>query len=113
MNTFASYYTPMVVLLAAIVFLIPLLLHLTGVYGGSVKTWGERALIVLVTACPCALLMATPVVVICGITKGARLGILIKGGTFLEALSRVKFLAFDKTGTLTEGKFQVRNRIAA
>ena len=108
MNKFASYYTPLVVLLAAMVFLIPLILHLSGAYGGSIKIWGERALIVLVTACPCALLMATPVVVICGISGGARLKILIKGGTFLEALSQLKYLAFDKTGTLTEGKFQVR-----
>ncbi len=108
MNKFASYYTPLVVLLAAIVFLVPLILHLSGAYGGSIKTWGERALIVLVTACPCALLMATPVVVICGISGGARLGTLIKGGTFLEALSQIEFIAFDKTGTLTEGKFQVR-----
>lgn len=108
MNTFASFYTPVVVILAALVFLVPLILHLSGAYGGSLKTWGERALIVLVTACPCALLMATPIVVICGISGGARLGTLIKGGTFLESLSKIKFLAFDKTGTLTEGKFQVR-----
>ena len=107
MNKFASYYTPLIVLLAAIVFLVPVILHLCGAYGGSIKTWGERALIVLVTACPCALLMATPIVVICGISGGARLGTLIKGGTFLEALSRIEFLGFDKTGTLTEGKFQV------
>ena len=91
-------------------FLIPLSLGLSGVdaYEGTTKTWGERALIVMVTACPCALLMATPIVVICGISGAARLGILIKGGTFLEALSQMKYLAFDKTGTLTEGKFQVR-----
>jgi Cd2+/Zn2+-exporting ATPase len=108
MNKFASYYTPLVVLLATIVFVVPLVIHFSGEYTLSIKTWGERALIVLVTACPCALLMATPVVVICGISGGARLGTLIKGGTFLEALSQVQFLAFDKTGTLTEGKFQVR-----
>ena len=108
MNTFASFYTPVVVILAALVFLVPLILHLSGAYEGSLKTWGERALIVLVTACPCALLMATPIVVICGISGGARHGTLIKGGTFLESLSKIKFLAFDKTGTLTEGKFQVR-----
>lgn len=108
-NKFAKFYTPLVIVVAALVFLIPLFLGLAGVeaYDGREKTWGERALIVLVTACPCALLMATPTVVICGINGAARLGALIKGGTHLEALGQLNLLAFDKTGTLTEGKFQV------
>ena len=114
-NKFAKFYTPLVIVGAALVFLIPLFLGLGGVeaYEGGAKTWGERALIVLVTACPCALLMATPTVVICGINGAARLGALIKGGTYLEALGQLNLLAFDKTGTLTEGKFQVVDLVPA
>ena len=108
-NKFAKFYTPLVICVAVLVFIIPLCLGLGGVqaYDGHAKTWGKRALIILVTACPCALLMATPTVVICGINGAARLGALIKGGTFLEALGQLNVLALDKTGTLTEGKFQV------
>ncbi|XP_028407809.1 cadmium/zinc-transporting ATPase HMA3-like isoform X2 [Dendronephthya gigantea] len=114
-NKFAKFYTPLVIVVAGLVFLIPLFLGLAGVeaYDGRAKTWGERALIVLVTACPCALLMATPTVVICGINGAARLGALIKGGTYLEALGQINLLAFDKTGTLTEGKFQVVDLVPA
>lgn len=113
-NKFAKYYTPLVVGIAALVFLIPLFLGLADVdpYEGKIKEWGEIALIVLVTACPCALLMATPTVVICGINGAARRGALVKGGTFLEALAHLTFIAFDKTGTLTEGKFQVVDLIS-
>lgn len=114
-NKFAKFYTPLVIVGSALVFLIPLFLGLGEVegYEGGTKTWGQRALIVLVTACPCALLMATPIVVICGINGAARLGALIKGGTYLEALGQLKLLAFDKTGTLTEGKFQVVDLVPA
>jgi Cd2+/Zn2+-exporting ATPase len=91
MNKFASYYTPLVVLLAAIVVLIPLILTSLWCVRGEFQD--------LVTACPCALLMTTHVVVIREISGGARLGTLIKGGTFLEVLSQIEFLAFDKTGT--------------
>lgn len=113
-NRFAKYYTPIVVVVALLVFLLPLILGLSGVdqYEGQIKLWGERALTVLVTACPCALLMAAPTVVICGINGAARRGALVKGGTFLEALAKLSFLAFDKTGTLTEGKFQVVDLIS-
>lgn len=108
-NKFAKIYTPLVIVVAILVFLIPFFLGLAGVgdFVGKERVWGIRALIVLVTACPCALLLATPTVVICGITGAAHLGALVKGGTYLEALGHLNVLAFDKTGTLTEGKFQV------
>ena len=73
------------------------------------KEWSKKALIILLVACPCALLMATPVPMICGITKAIKLGALVKGGVQLEKLARVSTIVFDKTGTLTEGRFQVIN----
>ena len=108
-NRFAKYYTPAVVIVAALVVIIPAILGAAGVgtYSQEIKEWGRRALVLLVIACPCALVMSTPIAVVCGITAAARKGALIKGGAHLETLARLKVLAFDKTGTLTEGKFQV------
>ena len=108
-NRFAKYYTPAVVIVAALVIIIPAILGAAGVgtYLQEIKEWGRRALVLLVIACPCALVMSTPIAVVCGITAAARKGALIKGGAHLETLARLQVLAFDKTGTLTEGKFQV------
>ncbi|PFX26244.1 cadmium/zinc-transporting ATPase HMA2-like [Stylophora pistillata] len=108
-NRFAKYYTPTLVVVATLVFVIPAILGAAGVgtYSQELKKWGVRALVLLVTACPCALVMSTPIAVICSITAAARKGALIKGGVHLETLAQLQVLAFDKTGTLTEGKFQV------
>ena len=108
-NRLAKYYTPAVVIAAALVVVVPAILGAAdvGTYSQELGEWGKRALVILLIACPCALVMSTPIAVVCGITAAARKGALIKGGVHLETLARLKFLAFDKTGTLTEGKFQV------
>jgi Cd2+/Zn2+-exporting ATPase len=104
-NRFARYYTPLVMLLAALVALVPTLLTLlTPLDLGSFATWGYRALALLVIACPCALVIATPICVVTGLARAARSGMLVKGGAFLELAAKVKAVAFDKTGTLTYGK---------
>jgi len=114
-NRFAKYYTPAVVILAALVFVIPAILGAAGVgtYSQELIEWGRRALVLLVIACPCALVMSTPIAIVCSITAAARKGALIKGGVHLETLAQLKVLAFDKTGTLTEGKFQVVDIVCA
>ena len=98
-DQFARYYTPAVVVLAILVAALPPLF-----FDASFQEWLYRALALLVVACPCALVISTPVSIISAISNGARNGVLFKGGAYLEALSRVKAIAFDKTGTLTEGK---------
>lgn len=98
-DQFAKYYTPAVVGLAVLVAVGPPLF-----LGEPIQEWLYRALALLVVACPCALVISTPVSIISAISNGARHGILFKGGIFLEALSRTKAIAFDKTGTLTQGR---------
>lgn len=71
--------------------------------------WFHLALVVLVSACPCALILSTPVATFCALTKAATSGLLIKGGDYLESLAKIKIIAFDKTGTLTKGEFLVMN----
>ncbi len=100
-DRFARVYTPSVMALAAAVFLIPVLL------GSAPGPWIYRALVLLVIACPCALVISTPVSIVAALAGAARNGVLIKGGIFLEAPSRLRAIAFDKTGTLTEGRPRV------
>ncbi len=105
-DRFAEVYTPAVTVLAALIAILPPLIWGAPFWNtadGS-QGWLYRALALLVVACPCALVISTPVSIISAISNAARHGVLIKGGAYLEAMSRVKAIAFDKTGTLTAGR---------
>ncbi len=99
---FAAIYTPIVIVLAIGVAVIP-----TVFFGLPFSEWVYRALVLLVVACPCALAISTPVSMVSAITSATKRGVLIKGSSYLEELNKVKVFAFDKTGTLTEGKLVV------
>jgi Cd2+/Zn2+-exporting ATPase len=101
-DVFAKYYTPSVMVLALLVLLVPPLF-----FQAAWLIWIYRALVLLVIACPCALVISTPVSIVSGLTAMARRGVLIKGGAFLEAIGKLRALALDKTGTITEGKPRV------
>ena len=98
-DNFARIYTPTVFVLALLVAILPPL-----VVGGDWHNWIYKALVLLVIACPCALVISTPVSIVSGLTAAARHGILIKGGVYLEEGYKLSWLAFDKTGTITHGK---------
>jgi len=101
---FAKYYTPIVVLLASLIVVIPVLL-----FNGAFDMWLYRALVFLVISCPCALVVSIPLGFFSGIGRASRSGILVKGGNYLEALKDVNKVIFDKTGTLTAGVFNVQS----
>jgi len=104
-DQFAHVYTPAVAVVALLIALLPPLLLGQPFWDTPTEHgWFYRALSILVIACPCALVISTPVTVISAITSVARRGVLIKGGAYLEALGRVDAIAFDKTGTLTQGQ---------
>jgi Cd2+/Zn2+-exporting ATPase len=104
---FARYYTPVVVLAAAALAVLPPLLIPGGSFAESFAEWGHRALVFLVVSCPCALVISIPLSFFGGIGGASRRGILIKGSNYLEALTNVDTVVFDKTGTLTKGVFKV------
>lgn len=98
-ESFARIYTPIVMALAVLVLLVPPLL-----FSGAWDVWFYRALVLLVIACPCALVISTPVSVVAGLAGAAKQGVLIKGGVHLETPAKLRAIAMDKTGTLTEGR---------
>jgi Cd2+/Zn2+-exporting ATPase len=106
-DRFARIYTPVVLALAVVVALVPPL-----IFQEPLETWFYRALVLLVIACPCALVISTPVSLVSALTNAAGRGILVKGGKQLETVSAVTAIAFDKTGTLTKGKPRVTDVVA-
>ena len=101
-DRFSKYYTPGVMVVAALVAILPPLLA-----GAEWNIWVYRGLAVLLIGCPCALVISTPAAIAAGLSAGARRGLLMKGGAVLENLGKVDLVAFDKTGTLTEGRPKV------
>ena len=105
-DLFAKRYTPAVMLLALLVMAVPPLFFGQPFWNPDPETfgWFYRSLALLVVACPCALVISTPVSIISAISNAAKHGVLVKGGVFLEKLSQIQAIAFDKTGTLTHGQ---------
>lgn len=100
---FAKYYTPAVFAIAALIATVPPALGY-----GSLSQWAHRALVMLVMACPCALVISVPLAYFAGVGRISRNGVLVKGAAFVDVLAGLDTIVFDKTGTLTEGSFKVR-----
>ena len=107
-TTFARYYTPVVVGMAAVLAIIPPL-----VLGGGWSEWLRRGFVFLIVSCPCALVISIPLTFFGGIGAASKRGVLVKGSNYLEALNKVSVVVFDKTGTLTKDVFEVANIIPA
>ncbi|KAH9685009.1 Cadmium/zinc-transporting ATPase HMA2 [Citrus sinensis] len=101
-ESFAKYYIPAVLLISVAFAVIP-----AAVGVPNVRHWLYLAIVVLVSTCPCALILSTPVLIFCAFSKAATTGLLVKGGDYLEILAKVKMVALDKTGTVTRGEFTV------
>ncbi|WP_137934956.1 heavy metal translocating P-type ATPase [Mesorhizobium comanense] len=106
-DRFSTYYTPAVMVVAALVAIVPPL-----VFGGVWNEWIYKGLAILLIGCPCALVISTPAAIAASLSAGARRGLLMKGGAVLETLGKITKVAFDKTGTLTEGKPKVTDIVA-
>lgn len=102
-DQFARIYTPVIFILAILTYVIPVMT------GGDSYEWFYKSLVLLVIACPCALVISTPISIVSALTSLARNGVLIKGGTHLEMLGQIRAIALDKTGTITEGKPEVKS----
>ena len=105
---FARYYTPIVVIAAALLAFVPPI-----VLGGGWADWGLRACSFLVISCPCALVISVPLGFFGGIGAASKVGVLVKGSNYLEALAQMDTIVFDKTGTLTKGEFDVTQILSA